>query len=246
MNPETGFDLDHELIERINNVLNGSHVPSDPYEEAQLRELAFWRWVAYEGYSGKPPMEFFNHQQKFMTSCFLKTGWSIDMYRDQEVFELGCGPVGMIEFVAGKGRTAFDPLNEYYNLLFKKLRSGGVTYLSKKQDILELSPVDFGICFNVLDHTDNAQEWFDLFFKSIKPGGSFLLEVNTVKDGFGRTDEHNRMHPSPLTYEQITSMLSAVASNFDYELSSKPSADNEFFYLAWGRKTCNNSLENSR
>lgn len=143
----------------------------------------------------------------------------------------------MIEFVEGKVRFAFDPLNDYYNLLFKNLRSGGVRYLSKKQDVLNLPPVDFGICFNVLDHTDNAQGWFDLFFKSIKSGGSFLLQVNTVKDGFDRTEEHNRMHPSSLTYEQITSMLSSVTDSFDYELSSNPSADNEFFYMAWGQKT---------
>jgi predicted methyltransferase len=97
--------------------------------------------------------------------------------------------------------------------------------------------VDFGICFNVLDHTNDAQNWFDLFFKSIKPGGHFLLQVNTVKDGFSRTEEHNRMHPSPLKSDQIQEMLSAVTDNFDYELSSKPSADNEFFYMAWGQKS---------
>ena len=40
MNPETGVDLSSHLVEKINSVLNGSYVSSDPYEEAQLRELA--------------------------------------------------------------------------------------------------------------------------------------------------------------------------------------------------------------
>jgi len=237
VNPETGLDLNPELVERVNKILNGSSVPSDPYEEAQLRELAFWRWVAYEGYAGKPPMDFFNHQQKFMTSCYLKTGWSIDKFRDQEIFELGCGPVGMIEFVTGAKRFAFDPLNEYYSLLFKNLRSEQIKYLSKKDQILCLPKVDFGICFNVLDHTNDAQEWFGLFFNSIKPGGHFLMQVNTIKDGFERTEEHNRMHPSPLKFEQVQDMLSKVAENFDFELAEEPSADNEFFYMAWGQKS---------
>lgn len=237
MSPKTGIDLSPDLVEKINHVLNGSYAPSDPYEEAQLRELAFWRWVAYEGYAGKPPMDFFNQQQQFMTSCYQKTGWPIDKFRDQEIFELGCGPVGMIEFVVGAKRFAFDPLNEYYNRLFKNLRSEQVQYLSKKDNIICLSQVDFGICFNVLDHTNNAQEWFELFFKSIKPGGHFLLQVNTVKDGFERTDEHNRMHPSPLNFEQAQDMLSTVAEKFDYELVARPSADNEFFYMAWGQKS---------
>lgn len=45
------------------------------------------------------------------------------------------------------------------------------------------------------------------------------------------------MHPSPLKYEQIQEMLSAVSEKFDYELADQPSADNEFFYMAWGQKS---------
>lgn len=236
MNPETGLDLDAALVERINTVLNGSYIPLDGYEEAQLHELAFWRWVAYEGYSGQPPMEFFNHQQRFMTSCYTKTGWSIDRFANQRVFELGCGPVGMIEFVRGAERYAFDPLNDYYSLLFKNLRRGGVVYLNMKEDILKLAPVDFGICFNVLDHTDNGLEWFEIFFQTIKPGGYFLVQVNTIRAGYDRTPEHNKMHPSPMTHEQIGKMLSTASSKFECQLSSEPSADNEFFYMAWGQK----------
>jgi hypothetical protein len=235
-NPDTGYDLDAALINKINKVLNGSHVPSDPYEEAQLRELAFWRWVAYEGYAGKRPMNFFEHQQKFMTSCYSKTGWSIDKFKHQRVFELGCGPVGMIEFVGGVERYAFDPLNDYYSVLFSKLRRSDVKYISKKEQINLLDPFDFGICFNVIDHTDNCSEWFDTFFDNIKPGGSFLFQVNTVKAGFDRTPEHNKMHPSPVTHEQISAMLATVTDNFDYQLNAEPSADNEFFYMAWGQK----------
>lgn len=38
---------------KIASLFEGSYVPENPKEDAQLRELAFWRWVAYEGYEGK-------------------------------------------------------------------------------------------------------------------------------------------------------------------------------------------------
>lgn len=53
-NPEAGLDFNSELVGGINKILNGSSVPSDPYEEAQLRELAFWRWVATRGMLESP------------------------------------------------------------------------------------------------------------------------------------------------------------------------------------------------
>jgi hypothetical protein len=142
----------------------------------------------------------------------------------------------MIEFIPGAQRTAFDPLNPYYSILFKNLRRGNVQYIQDKEEIARLEPADFGICFNVLDHTDNFEEWFNIFFNTIKPGGYFILQVNTVREDFDRTPEHKKMHPSPIEHHQIDELISSVASNFNFKLENKPSADNEFFYMAWGQK----------
>lgn len=189
-----------------------------------------------EGYAGKSPMDFFDHQKKFMTSCFLKTGWSINRFSEASVFELGCGPLGMIEFIPSRERYAFDPLNKYYNALFKNLRRNNICYLVEDTEIKTIGLVDFGICFNVLDHTENAEFWFEIFIEKIKPGGCFLLQVNTVKDGFYRTNEHSKMHPSPIKSEQVLLLIGRHSDNFNYTLDSVPSADNEFFFMAWGVK----------
>ena len=67
---------------------------------------------------------------------FKRSEWSIYKFLDKQTFELGCGPVEMIEFMVGAKLFAFDPLDEYYSLLFKNLRSAEVQYLSKREDIL--------------------------------------------------------------------------------------------------------------
>jgi len=236
MNPPTGVDLDPDLVKKIEDLLSKKYSPADKQEEAQLRELAFWRWVAYEGYAGKPPLEFGELQRKFMLDCYSKTGWSDDFGSGDRIFELGCGPLGMIEFLPAKLRYAFDPLNAFYSKLFKNLRAADIKYFDSEEEINSIQPVDLGICFNVLDHTDDASYWFDLFFSRIKLGGRFILQVNTVKEEFERTEAHTKMHPSPLSYQQIVQMLDKVSTNFEIDYCDEPSEDNEFFLMAWGMR----------
>lgn len=236
INPDTGEDLDYRMIDRIDKLLNGNLKSVDQFEEAQLRELAFWRWVAFQGYEGKKPLEFFDHQKNFMTSCYKFTGWDINRYFNSRIFELGCGPLGMIEFIPSSKRYAFDPLNEYYSKLFKNLRIQGVEYLVNLAQIEALEKVDLGICFNVLDHTNDFKKWFYIFFNKIKTSGQFIIQVNTVKNEFERSHEHQKMHPSPITHKEIEFLISQNSSNFEYKLEDKPSVDYEFFFMAWGNK----------
>ena len=198
---ETGTDLPPELIERMSAVMLDKIRLSDPNEEAQLRELSFWRWVAYEGYAGRQPMEFLEHQRKFMTSCFLMTGWNIDHFKWSQIFELGCGPLGMIEFVPAASKIAYDPLNSHFDKLFCNLRSDDIRYISSPLDLEVLPSVDFGICFNVLDHTNDAESWFSKFCEKIRIGGKFLLQVNTTRSDCQQSESHRRMHPSPVSVD---------------------------------------------
>lgn len=246
MNPPTGIDLAPELVKKIEDLFSGKYKATDPKEEAQLRELAFWRWVAYEGYAGKSPIDFIDHQRVFMTNCYAKTGWPINKYLDKSIFELGCGPLGMIEFIPGHKRHAFDPLNTYYSQLFQNFRSSNINYIDQEAQIEEIEAADLGISFNVLDHTEDADYWFNLFFSKIKFGGHFIFQVNTVKDGFDRTEEHKKMHPSPQTYEQIIKKIKKVSSQFSEDYRTTPSADNEFFFMAWGVRRKPNLWERIR
>jgi SAM-dependent methyltransferase len=237
MNPPIGEDIDPTTLDSVTGVLRGTYKPSSSNENAQLRELAFWRWVAYEGYNGRPPEAFWDHQKLFMTQCYQKTGWALERFSRKSTFELGCGPLGMTEFIPADARYAYDPLNEYYSKLFKKVRSTGIRYLQKEGEILDIPQVDFGICFNVLDHTPDAKKYLDLLFSKIRPDGCFLIQVNTVKHELKRTPEHESMHPSPLTFEQISYWVKLYSRDVQYELSREASADNEFFYMCWGTKS---------
>ncbi|QNN58406.1 hypothetical protein H9K76_06065 [Diaphorobacter ruginosibacter] len=236
MNPITGSDLPRDVVEKIASLFEGSYVPENPKEDAQLRELAFWRWVAYEGYEGKNPEQFVAFQRDLMRGCFDSTGWDVEMFSKSTVFELGCGPLGMIETIPAASRWAFDPNNEYYGSLFGKVREKSIVHLSDVSQMNDVPLVDLGICFNVLDHTDDAAHWFRLFFSKIRPGGRFILQVNTVKEDFPRTEEHCKMHPSPLTREQVESLVAEVSASNSRLYKEEPSPDNEFYLMIWGKK----------
>lgn len=237
MNPCLGEDIDRKTLDKVSRLLGGTYAPETSNENAQLRELAFWRWVAYEGYNGQPPESFPEHQRRFMSSCYDKTGWAKNRFSNKTIFELGCGPLGMIEYIPALKRYAFDPLNQHYSKLFKNVRSSDIDYLGYESQLDELPKADLGICFNVLDHTPDAKTCFDLFLSRIVEGGAFLIQVNTIRDELKRTAEHASMHPSPLTFDRIHSWVQAVSNDFKYELSAQPSADNEFFFMCWGTKS---------
>lgn len=237
MHPKLGEDIDPQTLDKVTGLLGGTYTPETSDENAQLRELAFWRWVAYEGYGTQPPERFPEQQRLLMSSCYDRTGWEKDRFSDKAIFELGCGPLGMIEYVTALKRYAFDPLNQHYSKLFKKARSKDINYLVHESQLAAIPKVDLGICFNVLDHTPDAKTYFDLLLSMIVEGGAFLIQVNTIKHELKRTAEHESMHPSPLTFEQIKVWVQAVSHDVKYELSDQPSPDNEFFFMCWGTKS---------
>jgi SAM-dependent methyltransferase len=207
-------------------------------DEAQIFELAFWRGVAFHGYQQVAPRDFPAFQRDWMLSCFVRTGWSVEDFRDSDLAEIGCGPLGMIEFLPGRRKVAFDPLNDHYARLFRRARSGAVRYHSRLDDLLpaETGAFDLAICFNVLDHTRSARKLFDSFMALVKPGGRFLLEVNTVRPGAERSAEHARMHPSPLAVETVRSWVAEYSGRCQDYLCPDPTGLNEYFFMSFGYK----------
>ena len=207
-------------------------------DEAQIFELDFWRGVAFYGYEQVAPQDFPAFQQKWMLLSFDKTGWSPEELRGCDLVEIGCGPLGMIEFLPGRRKVACDPLNDHYARLFRRARSGTVRYCSRLDDLLpsEAGAFDLAICFNVLDHTRDSRKLFDSFMSLVKPGGRFLLQVNTVREGADRLPEHARMHPSPLTVETVRSWLAEYSSRCQDVLSAEPTPFGEYFFMSFGYK----------
>lgn len=113
-------------------------------------------------------------------------------------------------------------MTRFLNKLFNNLINKEINYLAQKLDIKSIRPVDLGICFNMLDHTNDALRWFDLFVEKIKPGGSFWIQVNTVWDGLDQIDDHKTKYPPSIIYEEIVKMNSDISNNFGQVLSINP------------------------
>jgi len=93
-----GDDLGQSDLDLIEAVKAGRCAALSPWQDAQIREMLFWRSVAFCGYRGKPQM-FPLHQELLMASTFYRTGWRMAEFRYAAVVELGCGPLGMIEYL---------------------------------------------------------------------------------------------------------------------------------------------------
>lgn len=233
-----GVDIDRSTLSDIERLMAGELKDIDPWREAQLRELAFWRWVAFEGYQSFPPEIYVLHQEHFMVSTFYRTGWTRSKFIGKSAFELGCGPLGMIEYLPAASRVAFDPLNEHYSKLFLNHRKADTRYIHDKAELGKLSEkFDLAICHNVIDHTDDPAWWFNKLFSQLKIGGDFLFQVNLSRRGVDQPADHVRMHPSPITSGQIMSWLGEKSNSFQHHESADKSSDGEFYFLAWGKKT---------
>ncbi|MGA2796163.1 MAG: class I SAM-dependent methyltransferase [Thermoguttaceae bacterium] len=241
-----GDDLDTDKLARINKVLQGVPSGRSTYDDAQLRELAFWRWVAFEGYAGNDPRAFPWLQCIHMLEHFFKTGWTLDELRDASIVEIGCGPLGMIEYLPGKRKVGYDPLNMEYEKLFNRARTGGVEYIADLEHLCQTgkNSFDMAICFNVLDHTTQPRQLLHNFMSLLRDEGQFLFQVNTVKEGETRPEDHARMHPSPMSIKKISNWLDEYSRDYQTLYSDKPTELNEYSFMAWGRKnnelaTCN-------
>src|SRR5207244_5958449 len=69
-----------------------------------------------------------------------------------------------------------------------------------------------------------------------KTGGRFILQVNLSRPELPQSVEHRRMHPSPLTLEQVMAWLGAKSEQFQHFVESAPNRDNEVYFLSWGYK----------
>jgi SAM-dependent methyltransferase len=235
-----GDDLDPDTVAQMLRVLKGGPESAELSgdEESRLRELAFWRVVAFWGYLDVAPKDFPAFQKRGMLESFAKTGWSLKELRGRDLVEIGCGPLGMIEFLPGRCKVACDLLNDHYARLFRRARSGDVLYCSHIEELLpaHAGAFDLAICYNVLDHTRAPRKLFDSFMELVKPGGRYLFQVNTVKEGEERSVEHARMHPSPFTAEQIRSWFDDYSGDCQTVVSDAPTALNEYYFMAFGRK----------
>jgi SAM-dependent methyltransferase len=100
--------------------------------------------------------------------------------------EIGCGPVGIINFLFCGERHAVDPLEEYYrdNPLLSTIRDKEVIYRQGKGESLPFEDgyFDLIILDNVLDHVEETERVISEINRVLRPGGLLYLTLNIRTD----------------------------------------------------------------
>lgn len=152
-------------------------------------------------------------------------GWYIDLIAkyisfkpEHRILDIGCGPVGIINYIPVGQRFGLDPLMNFYLLNFEMPDD-----IVWKQGIMEEIPFDSNyfdviITMNTLDHSLNPEKGLREMYRILKKGGFLILSVNCyapfrrllriVKEKSGMKD---KAHPYSFSQRQIKAMIEKAA-----------------------------------
>jgi 2-polyprenyl-3-methyl-5-hydroxy-6-metoxy-1,4-benzoquinol methylase len=118
-----------------------------------------------------------SHYRLLYTSVF---GMTDDDYRDKNVLDIGCGPRGSLEWAhMARRRVGLDPLADEYQKLGADKHA--MEYSNSPSEIIPFDDGTFDIvtCLNALDHVDDFDKTVAEIKRVTRPGGMFLLSVET-------------------------------------------------------------------
>jgi ubiquinone/menaquinone biosynthesis C-methylase UbiE len=145
--------------------------------------------------------------------------------------EVGCGPIGIINYINWGARYAIDPLEDFYkfNESLTKLRDSQVQYLVGTAELIPFDQdyFDLVIIDNVLDHVRNTNAVMGEICRVLKRGGILYLTLN-IRTHFG-TQFHkilstlliDKGHPGSFCAFSIQSMI----MQYQYSLLSESISD---------------------
>lgn len=115
------------------------------------------------------------HMKRSFTEAF---GLDIQFYDNKDVLDIGCGPVGSLEWADNcKSRTGIDPLADNY----VKLNGGRqkMTYVSAGAEKIPFPDQSFDVVstFNALDHVENVEKAVSEAVRVTRVNGHLLLIV---------------------------------------------------------------------
>jgi ubiquinone/menaquinone biosynthesis C-methylase UbiE len=139
----------------------------------ELNELKFWKKLRNikDGFSN-------GHYEHFFTKHFDK---EISYYNDKVLLDIGCGPLGSLEWAFNaKRRIGLDPLADEYLKLGATEHQMEYMNASSEKIPLNNDACDVVFSFNSLDHVDNIEKTIKEIKRVVRPNGFFLLivEVN--------------------------------------------------------------------
>jgi ubiquinone/menaquinone biosynthesis C-methylase UbiE len=140
-------------------------------------ELRFWRRLHARIDDDPEPNRLAaqerSHYRQFFTEFF---GLAEEHYQGAHVLDVGCGPMGSLEWADMAGRrVGLDPLADRY--LAMGANAHKMEYVKGFSENLPFADESFDIVasFNNLDHVSNVQASVDEFIRVTKPGGDILL-----------------------------------------------------------------------
>ena len=150
------------------------------WREAQSAESDYWT-----GLSAATVQQILRSNESM--AKILKT-WISEF--PSPAMEIGIGGlgVGLLGFVPGIPiRVGVDPLPLVYPScgedLLREIRSrrNGLHFVRSSGEALPFQDgcVGFAVCFNVLDHVNDAPQVIEEIFRILRPGGLFFLSVDT-------------------------------------------------------------------
>jgi SAM-dependent methyltransferase len=144
---------------------------------------------------------------------FAELDIPFDSFREQEMVDVGCGPVGIVYFLDAKRNVGVDPLADQYEQ-WNGHWGKRVELIKSVGEAIPLSSSAFDavFCINCLDHTFNPGAILREIARILKPGGLLVLHTDLdsplrklhkmVRKGCAE------LHPQSLTYEWLLSELS--------------------------------------
>lgn len=105
----------------------------------------------------------------------------LDDFVHKSVLEVGCGPKGMIHYIAAKQKVGIDPLIENYKKL-GILEDGDVKHLTGVGEELDFpnETFDIIICFNVLDHSKEPSKVCHEMSRVLKKNGRIIFHSHCI------------------------------------------------------------------
>jgi ubiquinone/menaquinone biosynthesis C-methylase UbiE len=115
------------------------------------------------------------HYEYFFTEYF---GLTRDDYRGKSVLDIGCGPMGSLEWAdIARERVGLDPLADHYRNLVG--RAHAMIYVAAPSEAIPYEDGHFDVVtsFNSLDHVDDVQQTVAEMKRVVSTEGRILLIV---------------------------------------------------------------------
>lgn len=140
-------------------------------------ELRFWRnvhaYIRSTADAQATAVHERSHYRQFYTSFFDLTD---DDYRGADVLDIGCGPMGSLEWAGmARRRVGLDPLARHY--LAMGASAHEMEYVEGAGEALPFPDASFDVVasFNNLDHVADVARSIAEMLRVARPGGTILL-----------------------------------------------------------------------